>query len=417
MSCTSCLRGGCKICKGGAIEKLPLVDINHIYYNVNFDNPPSLLKPIQARFEENRVQPLIDNPSDFYLTIARFELIADYIPLGVIEISDPPYGTYLWITLGYSNSGSPISYYPKQVIYHPYNNLPTSDEGYKYFYYYQQLLDSINDAIEKSFTDLTTANPTILSNYPGLLPPKFIYSPKDKLIILYIQNLFPWFTQFDSDGSPIVTGSGSTGERIFFFMNEYTLNYLDAFPVYTFHSVPPFVLDPLYQHLFIIKNRSESPFGYYPGGSQITDTQGSETFSVNPPWFAIPQEYSMFYLWHSITGIVFLSNTLQIQQEYVPVITEGDRNSGAISFRPILTDFKPEVDEPGSPRKSMQYYPTGPYRLINLTSTDPLRKIDISVWWQDYSGKLYPFFITNGNMNTIKMLFIKKSAITADFIA
>jgi len=99
MSCTSCLRGGCKICKGGAMEKLPLADISHIYYNINFDNPTSLLKPIQARFEENRVQPLLDNPSDFYLTIARFELIADYIPLGVIEISDPPYGTPLWITL------------------------------------------------------------------------------------------------------------------------------------------------------------------------------------------------------------------------------------------------------------------------------------------------------------------------------
>ena len=165
------------------------------------------------------------------------------------------------------------------------------------------------------------------------------------------------------------------------------------------------------------------------------------------------QEFVTLYDWNSLRNIVFFTSTIPIRNEGIPanifapwnistVYDTGTRvtfnnssysslqnnNTGnqpdispafwsivqnigsSTSYQPILTDFQILTTNGTEARSYAQFFPSGEYRLIDLTGTTPLNNIDIQVYWQDKFQQLYPLYINPLDSLDMKLLFRKKSS-------
>jgi hypothetical protein len=73
----------------------------------------------------------------------------------------------------------------------------------------------------------------------------------------------------------------------------------------------------------------------------------------------------------------------------------------------IITDFNLDLTTPGAQRSVALYSPQI-YRLIDLLSDAPLRKIDIAFWWVDRLNNFYPLYISPYDAITMKIGFFNK---------
>lgn len=56
-------------------------DADHIYFNINIHNPSNASENLLANFKENRSQIIVDNPSEYTLSVIRFSLSKTNIPI------------------------------------------------------------------------------------------------------------------------------------------------------------------------------------------------------------------------------------------------------------------------------------------------------------------------------------------------
>ena len=61
-------------------------------------------------------------------------------------------------------------------------------------------------------------------------------------------------------------------------------------------------------------------------------------------------------------------------------------------------------------KPNLIYVPSAQYRLIHLTTSQPINNIDIQCFWKDKKGVLRPFILLIGASASIKILFQKKGA-------
>lgn len=394
---------------------------DNIYYNIEISNP--LLtgtenSQVQAQYFENTSQAILTDPSQYYLTIARFSVPGSAIPIFIMDIinnqANPNLTPYI-VCLSYNGND-----YPVNIIYYPLNNelAPTTaipeqqvNNGYYYVYSYDHMIQMINIAFATSFHQLKAANP----GAPPTQPPFVIYDPISQLISLVVQKEYV----------PQPVGPAAT---IDVYVNANLLNtYLESISAMFYGYNQPngkdfkFQINYKYNNGYSAKVGSPSALAnssnpYYVSGTVATalavttPTQQYIYGPANPPDFLIfTQEYSMMQYWNSFKNIVFISGTIAVQGEYIPQkINQNTSSQGAVSFRPILTDFQPELDSPGAGRTIMQYFPQGPYRLVDLVSTQPMNKIDIGIYWQDRDDDLWPVYLNTNQSASIKLLFIRK---------
>lgn len=156
---------------------MPIVDLNkkavnlkpdedNIYYNLKVGQDIAEA-PVDAVYSENRVQPILQNPSEYELAIVRFSVPTTQIPMFFFEQNK-------WsLTLTYNN-----------VNYLEYLQfVPNSSQTTNNIYVPQEFINSINNAFTDAFTALKTANPAILST----AAPQMTYDPVTDLITLNVQ--------------------------------------------------------------------------------------------------------------------------------------------------------------------------------------------------------------------------------------
>jgi hypothetical protein len=122
-----------------------------------------------------------------------------------------------------------------------------------------------------------------------------------------------------------------------------------------------------------------------------------------------PQELSTIDTWTPINAIVFTTTSLPIViNQFSASSSIGDKPpSGSTSneFAFIITDI--QSNEQGF-RPNVLYTPTAEFRRIDLTGNQPIRNIDISVFWRSTTGALIPMVLASGAQASIKLLFEKK---------
>jgi hypothetical protein len=126
-------------------------DENLIYYNINIKNETQ--ERIIPSFDVNRVQPILNNPSDYELAIVRFSIPLTSIPLFFFKND----AYKLSLKIGANSYTQPMIWLPNNAVY---------DD--KAIYDVQHLLDMINNAWALAFTTLKNDN-TVLSTKPPFM--------------------------------------------------------------------------------------------------------------------------------------------------------------------------------------------------------------------------------------------------------
>lgn len=350
----------------------------HAYFDLditNNDTTPSRIAPVLS-FDEIRQNAILSNPSDYYLSIVRFQVNTVALPVVIPQVrlgqADPLetiYNIKISNALG-TITGNKYLYYDPQDLSVPTptaSRVLASDLSLYYdpFYWQQNYIDFIrmvNNALQSASSDYV-ANGGVLpnTNYP--------------------------FMTWDS-----------INQKATFYINAGWVGVINVAmnaPLYTLFSSLPVV--KITNNEYRISNQTQA---------QNTNRVTINTFS----WNAVPQEYSTVSIWSPVKSIVFTSSLLPVNASLSgdPVVfgvgslklTTGNNNN----ITGILTDFTAD-----NYYATVQYTPSAEYRLFDLIQNSPLASVGLQAFWKDRFSNLIPLQLPSGCSASIKILFRRKS--------
>jgi hypothetical protein len=173
---------------------------------------------------------------------------------------------------------------------------------------------------------------------------------------------------------------------------------------------------------------------YYPNissGIIYTNITGTNLATASPAtdfvnWksstafnsYNIIGEYSSLSQWQDIESIVIQTGTLPIRFEiFSPpqgangeVVSTSSESASQVP-RPVLTDIDLIKTEFGFDRSPVQYFPSGPYRMIDLLSKPELKRIDAYIQYKHKDLSFSDLIMLPGDYFSIKYLFIRNDAV------
>ena len=321
-------------------------DADHIYYNITIKQTPENLGI--AKFSENRVQPIIENPEEYELAVVRFNIPGTQIPI------------FIW------RSGFKVTISYQTFDFTTELNWTPNSPGGTYDFYgeavwtYQDFIDSINTGLLASFNDFVAGTPAF-SGKPTSAP--FLgFDGKTELCSIYAP------VEYDS----------SIADPIEIYFNS---DLFDLFPSFQNFQTA----DPIKAKQLLIKSNNG-----------LT----SQTINGNP-YYVMEQEFVSIFLWSDLFSIIFETNSIPVSTENLASQTNKTRR--------IITDFEPAQDI--NNRSSIQFFPRGPLRYYDLESSTPLRRIDLNILWTTKTGEVFPLRMNSTDELSIKLEFKRKGAL------
>ena len=359
------------------------------YYNASFTNitPDGQL----ASLVDARTSPILENPSDWLMSVVRFDVDIRAIPINIPLLLNPnavfpppsapfPYPSSSYITLQYHGVN-----HTQNVIY--IETDPTAP--FQTIYNYQVWLDYVNTALAAAFATIV-----LVPQSPTSSPPRFIYNPNTELIDLYI----------DANYLP------SAGvDQITIFMNVDLYLYFTNFQFDDHTSTNPFnhfkliITNTNTNLLPIVGSRQNLPIAIQTLGIVIAAPPSQNGYVCQQTAPGIGG-------WTSLRSLLLTSSLLPCRNEAVPSNSTNFSNYNSQGVFPILTDFLVPIDRNVADNRIVgEYLPTAQYRYIDLISNVALKTIDFTFYWTDFLGNRYPLYLnTNTGMN-IKVLFQRKN--------
>lgn len=127
------------------------------------------------------------------------------------------------------------------------------------------------------------------------------------------------------------------------------------------------------------------------------------------------QESSSLWAWSPLQKIVITTNGIpinnQILQQSNLAGNYTQQNSGINVYKPVMIDFEPIVAK--QDYTPYQYYPQGPWRFVSLIGDQPLRLIDLQIYWLDFYGNLNPLLIPPNSKASLLLAFVRKDKLGA----
>jgi hypothetical protein len=362
-------------------------EADNVYVNLSLSNEK--LTPILANsrsslpavFDIQNDSPFLDDASQYYCSVVRFDIPLNTIPILIMPIQQFP-NTDVNLTTFVVGIDVGGTVFPITLEYTPEDlNLtaplisvtdPSPVSPYYFMYTYQTLINMINTGLYAACLAAGVAAPypyVILNTASGLLsmvvPTAFTFVVPPPVI--------PPF----SNPLPITN-------RPQIVMNFNLATFFDAFPFYINTN----------NYYYFLLNGQNFP----PTANQVYSPPGPAGT------FIFTQEYSSLPLWSSLKDIIFLTNKLPINYESKSI--ENGTNTSRI---PILTDFTPIINIRGESRSIAYYLPSAQYRLVDMYLTTPLQAIDIKIIWRDAAGNIYPLLLAPGQQINIKLAFLRKT--------
>jgi hypothetical protein len=345
---------------------------DNIYLNISINqNPTYGTQPSPAVYSLNSNIPVLDKPSDYYMSVVRGTFPLDNVPLVIFPLDitqNNPYVSDLIFGINYLGVK-----YPSNVVYVAQSNLPVpipngtppffnnsqATNAFYFIYDIVSFLEMFNDAIASSM---------ITSGLSGLgIPsPYFYFDPPSQLISLVVNDSF------------ITSGA-------VLYCNEYCIDYLISFTVF-----------------YVGSNQ--------PQGYDFTFTLLPTPRTQPGPVYTYQENFISIYNWFALRKILVKSETIPIATEYTPAQNNstGQPVNGQTAQNAILTDFIPPITSTNEVRSIAYYNPTSQYRLIDLFSDSQLSDLTLKVEWQDRNGNVYPLLISHIQQASLKLAFIRK---------
>tara|TARA_R110000850_G_scaffold32972_1_gene90339 strand:+ start:44 stop:1324 length:1281 start_codon:yes stop_codon:yes gene_type:complete len=403
-------------------------DPDNVYLDLIITNLKSAsTPPIPINFNENRNSPVISNTGNYNLSIVRFSLETQVLPvfIPVIKIfndvggynSDPNLTIYS-VTLEVLSATTGTTYIQQTFINwvpqnsltlvpsppsQTSNNLQSDSSDYYFCQSFTWWTDIILQTMARCFNSLKLQIDNAGENSDdvcGIEPPLIQFNPDNQTCSLACPSEF--FDTYDQTVRPAVLNPNAV--KLFF--NPPLFSLFSSFPSRKtrYEALQGAVFQMLVTN-----------FG---GSNQISYPVTGSLTAVPPTavlFTQVFQEYSTIQNWCPVSAIVFTTSTIPVipNQLSSPLIfAEGNiltNTSGNNSnFQLVLTDL-----ESGELcyKPNLQYSPTAEYRRISMTGTSPLTNIQLSVFWRNKLGNLVPFYLGSGSSATVKFLFTKVMAI------
>ena len=335
-----------------------------IYYNIDIYNDPvkNNEKIILAKFDESRTVPLIENPNDYELSIVRFSIPAQNIPIliwpgdDVFKISIEWKGFTASSFLQFSGQG--LNVYGLAI------------------YTYQELCDIFNAAFLDIHVQLT-------NQFPGPLPgtEDWLFYAYKPVKYLYDPNKFIFEIPYET---PVTKGNWDT-------------KVLPSDPIQIFFNREMAKL--IRGHQFSVNTSDNDKFFKLEVGNNgnniVLDQDGELVYKLK-------QEFVTLSSINDLDNIIFRTSKVPVVSEYLGSQTNQTQQ--------ILTDFE-LLQENSFDGSDIQFFPSGPLRYYPLQTNTDFRDIDVQVFWKNREGSEFPLFISPGEKCSIKIQFRKVPAI------
>lgn len=361
---------------------------DHIYYDLNVTNTDTTgigaTPPLQ--FNEIRSSTFIQNPSDYYLSIVRFQVDTTSLPLFIPQVDitqNNPNVLIYTVTLlfGGNQVTIPLLFSPQDLVAvapSPPFTVDTYSNPYYYIYNIQKFIfDSVNVAFQTAFTGLLA-----LGALPTANAPFIEYDPYTGFCIL--------------DADVLGYNQSSVSPQIQIFMNANLYQLFNSFTA-DFFGGSPSISPNLAYRLRVFNNNNTNIINY-------------------PTYNAIQmyQEFSVIPVWNPVKSFIFTSNLLPVNAslEGDPIVIGNggfalpDNSINALSN--VLTDYQVELIRGNETRPIVQYVPSAEYRLFDLVGNNPLGTINLQCFWRDRFNNLNPFKLRTGCSASIKIMFRNK---------
>lgn len=370
---------------------------DRIYYNFIIGERVNNKPFYEAKFQQNLDDVFLKTPSEYYLSVVRFSIPCQNIPIWYPEIKLYPNtninDTVYSVSLEYNGftSGETfvqfVSENPNAYVRSITVNNPEAETSsiYYWIYNYQAVVDMINTALATAFTALGVAS----GGLPvGSVAPYFEFDPVTQLMSLVAQRLF-----YDVGIALPITVF--MNYKLYTYFDSMLSNYLgtNSYNVYLPNGK---------DFQIIVKDLKNN--WYNP----------SFVVAASPPnYYKMSQNYPTLLNWGVFQSLQITTNLIPVKSEVAPTLDSND--SSNTTEQSFLKDFEPVLNNGGDTRNGvLQYVLDGPYQLINLVGNTPLKKLDIQLYWVDRLGRKYLLLCPYNQVVSIKTVFIKKSSYKED---
>jgi hypothetical protein len=358
---------------------------DHLFYEITIYNPTTATAPIPAYFSETRTQPLISKPEDYNVAVARFSIPSVAIPTLIAESPTSP--TAWYVTLEDVSTGILYS----QVVTAPVaSNIP---QYANYIFSIDEFLYGVNQAFALAFNALIAA-------HAGVVPaaPFMYWDAATRLFtILATPDYQTGYATYPATPlTPVVkvwmnTSLYNNFQGFTTFLNSY--NAIDHRDVQ-----------------FLFQDEGNNHYTYQFVGS---------SYAPPPPpavqWLQNTQDAVSSAL-SDIKSLLITSGSLPVIGQQISIsngsvpIAPGEMSTfGKSASLPILTDFYPTVDTFISPSATSAFqFNANLYRLVPLTGTQPLARVDFTAIWANHQGVPFQVYIPPGEVFNLLLVFIRK---------
>ena len=298
---------------------------------------------VQCKFELSQSQPILDDTTNFELSVTRFNIQTIGLPVFIPTMKSLNETIYV---ISLEKNGI---FYSESVVFFPQNLNPSEPDEYYYIYNYCFFINLLNQTL------------ITLCNRIGVTAlPKFNYDPVTKLISLNIDSEIFGYNE---------------NNKVNIFINSALNTLLNSLPITS---------------IFLSKD---------------CDYQINNSIVINPS--ILSQEFMSVYNWSPISNITFTSNLLPVfpvTDSKVQIYENGNLidDSTDYNFSNTITDF---IANNSEFLPFIQYSPSI-YRYIALKQNQSIRSIDISVSWKNkFNGNLTPLYLAPGTTSSCKLYF------------
>ena len=317
---------------------------DHIYYNIDIRRNDQ--NKGVAVFNETRVEPILNKPSDYELAVVRFSIPSQSIPI------------FIWRENAFKVTISYLNFDFSTTLQH----IPNTPVGSPFDFYgpsiwnYADLIDSINVGLLASFNAFVAGTPAFTGK--PTTAPYMIFNAETQLCSLIAEQAY----------------DTTIANPVYIYFNR---NMINIFP-----ALQNFDTDDGDKAAWI---RVKFNFNNSFVESGIT-------------YYEVKEEYTTLALWNDLQKILLETDAIPVRQELLGTQTN--------KLRKIITDFEPlsSIND----RSQIQYFPQGPLRFYDLISDYPLRDMNLNIRWETKDGRTFPLYLNEYDNATVKLYFKAK---------
>ena len=337
------------------------------YFNVVMVNRTD--SDIPATFHERRVQPILDEMSDYEIGIIRWKISGLSFPL------------FIWEEDKYFVSLSAGNEIYVQEVTNPHTNHAIN--------YYEEFVDMVNAAFDRAWDELIEddAHP----EYKDITSsPEILYDSGTKLFYIVTQikeasQTSIYYPTARDDHEPIEIYFSTALWKLFrgFPSDEYNVHDNADYRIHVLEA---------------INNRRDQDYFYRP---TVPDGDLPKSGYV-----VTPTSFPCLNAWHSINRII-MTTTLPVETEDIGFKDSPYNASGLPMNQAILTDFEVIKSEQNA-LDDIIFYSNNEKRYLNFASTGQLKEMDLSIYWETNDQKPIPLMLKPGEEANVKIQFCRR---------